>query len=632
MVSYEKTLPKLRVRCGSARRAPVPKKRRYIVRNNETTNEYTRQPARAAKYTPAHASKGKTSTGLVAFGKNMKRGMKRLIRKIGRGAGSLFAACGRGAQKSGVWFKRHFGEDAAAVKGFFAKLRSADNKAIKETKRFFSDIGRDFKTFAGLFSKDSRKRIMTAAKNKLTAVGERVSERGFFAWAGNSIKLHARFIITVAMIFSIVLFSSIYASNAYAVNSVAVIVNGENIGAVSSIDQFDESVRMVEERVSLGTNGEYKLGLDIKYEFTTSSPSDVSTTYEMIDKILRFSGTSIVDAYGLYVDGELWAVCRDKETIDNSVAAVLAPYQARQTEAGATVAFTQKTETVYGLYPAGLLCSEEDLKSIIGDVEGYKSYRIQAGDTLENIAMMNDTTVEALKELNPDLPDELVAGTDINVAKNDGKLSVKTVIRKTYQKTIKYKTVKTRTKTLAAGTTKVEQKGENGLKEIVSDFVYIDGELSEEVIVSEKTLKKVVDEKILVGTKSTGGGGGVSTGNYMRPVSGGYVSSKYGYRGREFHTGVDLACPKGTPIMAADGGTVTTATYGNSGYGYHILITHANGDQTLYGHCSALYVHVGEKVDKGQVIAAVGQTGRAYGYHLHFEVRRNGKHVYPGIG
>ena len=610
--------------------SPPGNKGGIIVPDNNNANNNKR--VRTARYSPAHASGRKTSTGIVAFGKNLKRGFKRLFRKTGRGLGSLFAACGRGFKKTGAWFRLHFGDDIGAVKAFCARMKTKDTKFKNEVREFFAAIGRDFKTFFGMFSKESRKRTVAAAKRKLTAVGERVSERGFFAWAANSVKLHSRFIITVAMIFSIVLFTSIYAANAYAMNSVAVIVNGENIGAVSSIDQFDESVRMVEERVSLGTNGEYKLGLDIKYEFTTSSPSDIYTTYEMIDKILRFSGTSIVDAYGLYVDGELWAVCRDKETVDNVIASVLAPYQAKQTESGATVAFTQDIETVYGLYPAGLLCSEEDLKSILGDVEGYKSYRIQTGDTLENIAMMNDTTVDALKELNPDLPEELVVGTDINVAKNDGKLSVKTVVRRTYQKTIKYKTVKTRTKTLAAGTTKVEQKGENGLKEIVSDFVYIDGELTEEVIVSEKTIKKVVDEKILVGTKSTGGGGGVSTGNYMRPVSGGYVSSKYGYRGREFHTGVDIACPKGTPIMAADGGTVTVATYGNSGYGYHIIINHANGEQTLYGHCSALYVHVGEKVDKGQVIAAVGQTGRAYGYHLHFEVRRNGKHVYPGIG
>ncbi len=596
--------------------------------NNERIIEYSSD---SYAYSPKHSA-SRSSGSRAAFRKNIRRSLRRMIRKTKRGIAAFFSAIGGGFKKLGAWFALHFGDDAAAVKRFFVKIRSADIKFLNETKELFSEIGTYFKYFFGLFSKESRKRIVPAVRRKLTAVGERVSERGFFAWAANSIKLHARFIGFVAMIFSLVLFAGIYAANAYAMNSVAVIVNGENIGAVSSIDQFDESVRMVEERVSLGTNGEYKLGLDIKYEFTTSAPSDVYTTYEMIDKILRFSGTNIVDAYGFYVDGELWAVCRDKETIDGVIASVLAPYQARQTEEGATVAFTQETETVYGLYPAGLLCSEKDLKSILGDVEGCKNYRVQTGDTLENIAMMNDTTVEALRELNPDLPDELVAGADINVAKNDGKLSVKTVIRKTYQKTVKYKTVKTRTKTLTAGTTKVEQKGENGLKEIVSDFVYIDGDLVEEIVVSEKTLKKVVDEKILVGTKSAGGGGGVSTGNYMRPVSGGYVSSKYGYRGREFHTGVDIACPKGTPIKAADGGTVTTVTYGSSGYGYHIIINHANGEQTLYAHCSAIYVSVGEKVDKGQVIAAVGQTGRAYGYHLHFEVRRNSKHVYPGIG
>lgn len=600
------------------------------MQDQDRTNKYS--GTRSARHVPAHSSQSAFSRASTAFVKNVTRATRRGLRKLAAAIGRGFSAIGGAFAKTGAWFRLHFGSDIDAVKRFGAKIRSADNKFLNEVKEFFAAIGRDFKLFFGLFSKESRTRIVGASKRKLAAVKERVSERGFFAWAANSVKLHARFIGTVAIMFSVIAFAGIYAANAYAMNSVAVIVNGENIGAVSSIDQFDESVRLVEERVSLGTNGEYKLGLDIKYEFTTSSADEISTTYEMIDKILRFSGTNIVDAYGLYVDGELWAVCRDKTTIDNVIASVLAPYQEKLTEEGATVVFTQDTETVYGLYPAGLLCSEEDLKSIIGDVSGYKSYRVQQNDTLESIAMMNDTTVEAIKELNPDLPEELVVGADINIARNDGKLSVKTVIRRTYQKTVKYKTVKTRTKTLAAGTTKVEQKGENGLKEITSDFVYIDGELSEEIIVSEKTLKKVVDEKILVGTKSSGGGGGVSTGNYMRPVSGGYVSSKYGYRGKEFHTGVDIACPKGTPIMAADGGTVSSVVYGSGGYGYHIIINHANGEQTLYAHCSALYVSVGEKVDKGQVIAAVGQTGRAYGYHLHFEVRRNGKHVYPGIG
>ena len=566
----------------------------------------------------------------IAFCKNIRKMLSRRLKKT---AGAI----GRGFRNIGAWFRLHFAPDAAAVKRFFAKMRSADSKLNGDIKAFFASVGKDFKTFFGLFSKKTRKSTVDAVKKRISEVGGHSAKRGFFAWAANSVKLHSRFIGTVAMILSIILFSAIYAANAYAMNSVAVIVNGENIGVVSSIDQFDESVRMVEERVSLGTNGEYKLGFDIKYEFTTSSAEDISTTNEMIDKILRFSGTSIVDAYGLYVDGELWAVCRDEETIDNVLESLLEPYQAKQTVEGATAAFMQETETVYGLYPAGLLCSEEDLKSIIGEVEGYKSYRIQTDDTLESIAMMNDTTVEALMELNPDLPEELIVGTDINVAKNDGKLSVKSVVRKTYEKKISFKTIKTKTKTLASGKTKVEQKGEDGLKEITSDFVYIDGKLSEEIVISEKTLKKAVDEKILVGTKTTGGGGGgggggVSTGKYMRPVSGGYVSSKYGYRGREFHTGVDFACPKGTPIMAADGGTVVSVIYSNRSYGYHVIIKHSNGEQTLYGHCSKIYVSIGDKVDKGQVIAAVGATGRATGNHLHFEVRRNGKHVYPGFG
>lgn len=565
----------------------------------------------------------KNSTLSVIFSNVLTR-IKPFFRAVGSAVGKLKGGIGR-------WFRLHFADDINSVRGFFEGVKRADNKLISEIKLVGASFAKFGKTVKGIFTKASRSRIAAAAKRKLDAVNSKVEEHGFFPWLANSILVHKRFIGVVAIALSAVVFMSVYSENAYAMNCVAVVVNGENLGNVANIEAFDESVRLVEERVSVGTNGEYKLGLDIKYEFNSAPDEEISTTNEMIDKILRFSGTSIVDAYGLYVDGELWAVCRDKETIDNVINGMIKPYQDKETDKDAVVRFVQNTETVYGLYPAGLLCSEEDLKLIIGNTEGYKSYRVQQGDTVESIAMMNDTTVDEIRAINPGLPDELVVGSDINVLNNEAKLTVQTVIRKTYEKKIAYKTEKTRTKSLTAGTTKVEQKGENGLKRITSDFIYMDGELADEIIVESVTVKQPVTEKVLVGTKSAGGGGGASTGNYMRPVSGGYISSKYGYRGREFHTGVDIAAPKGTPIMAADGGTVASVVYSGSGYGYHVIINHSNGEQTLYGHCSAIYVSVGEKVDKGQVIAAVGQTGRAYGYHCHFEVRRNGKHVYPGI-
>lgn len=112
--------------------------------------------------------------------------------------------------------------------------------------------------------------------------------------------------------------------------------------------------------------------------------------------------------------------------------------------------------------------------------------------------------------------------------------------------------------------------------------------------------------------------------NLIRPISG-TVTSRFGGRWGSTHKGIDIGAPKGTPIKAAASGTVISASMGyNGGYGNYMVISHGNGVETAYGHCSALYVKPGQKVSQGQVIGAVGNTGRSYGNHLHLEIRING--------
>lgn len=111
----------------------------------------------------------------------------------------------------------------------------------------------------------------------------------------------------------------------------------------------------------------------------------------------------------------------------------------------------------------------------------------------------------------------------------------------------------------------------------------------------------------------------------IRPISG-IITSRFGNRESirsHAHRGLDIAAPTGTPIKAAAGGTVTTAGY-NSSYGNMIIISHGNGVQTVYGHCSQLSVSAGQKVTQGQTIGKVGSTGNSTGPHLHLEVRVNG--------
>ena len=121
------------------------------------------------------------------------------------------------------------------------------------------------------------------------------------------------------------------------------------------------------------------------------------------------------------------------------------------------------------------------------------------------------------------------------------------------------------------------------------------------------------------------------------PVAG-TITSQFGHRVDPItgevssHTGTDIACAEGTPILAAADGTVTVAngldSWGGS-YGYYIQIDHGGGLETLYAHCSSICVTTGQQVQSGQVIGYVGHTGRATGSHLHFEVRANGNRVNP---
>ena len=115
------------------------------------------------------------------------------------------------------------------------------------------------------------------------------------------------------------------------------------------------------------------------------------------------------------------------------------------------------------------------------------------------------------------------------------------------------------------------------------------------------------------------------------------VTSEFGWRanpfgggGGEGHSGLDMGAPKGTPIQTARTGVVSyVKDSGSNGYGYHVVIDHGDGMVTLYGHCSKVYVRSGQTVQQGDVIAAVGSTGRSTGNHLHLEVRIGGKKVNP---
>lgn len=185
--------------------------------------------------------------------------------------------------------------------------------------------------------------------------------------------------------------------------------------------------------------------------------------------------------------------------------------------------------------------------------------------------------------------------------------------------------------------TKLKEKDSNNIEQIAILELY-DTDLKDfaevEATVAALYQQKVVEVKKVATTKSTGT---VNTStsisykkptlgiNLIRPVSG-IITSRFGAassRRVSRHTGLDIGASTGTKIKACAGGTVTFSGYKGS-YGYMVVINHGNGVETYYGHCSKLYVTAGQKVNQGDVIAAVGNTGNSTGPHLHLEIRVNG--------
>jgi len=155
---------------------------------------------------------------------------------------------------------------------------------------------------------------------------------------------------------------------------------------------------------------------------------------------------------------------------------------------------------------------------------------------------------------------------------------------------------------------------------------------------------KIPEERIMVSRKfrgrtivfvpDTGG----SIGRFRWPCAG-RVTSPFGYRRSPFrrrrrtvfHAGIDIAAPRGTPIVAAASGVVTHSGW-MSGYGKTVVVQHGNGVSTLYGHNSSLLVGAGATVSRGQIIARMGSTGRSTGNHCHFEIRHGGRPTNPMRG
>lgn len=402
-------------------------------------------------------------------------------------------------------------------------------------------------------------------------------------------------------------------------------IAGHNGGYITEETMIEEAFAAIEEELTaLAPDAE----LVIDRESLVCEPTDLKaktvdilSEEELKAQILE-ADLCKAKAWGVYINGNVVAATATEDAAKTTVDSVLKNYTAENAEiTEATFKEEVKVEeAIVGF--ADLMAPESAVSLILTGTKEPKTYVVQGGDTLWDIAKANNMTPEELEQANTGFdPAKLKIGQELNLYEIKPYVTVTTKEIVKTAENIEYGTVYESSDVLYKGETKVKTPGVYGVKELRSEVTKENG-----IVVSTQELDATVISEpqaqiALQGTKSIATFNG--SGSFSSPLAKIEVSSAFGSRGGGRHTGVDLRNPKGTPIKAADDGVVTFSGYSGT-YGNIVKLSHGDGLETWYAHCDTLGVSVGQVVKKGEVIATVGITGRATGYHLHFEVRKNG--------
>lgn len=435
----------------------------------------------------------------------------------------------------------------------------------------------------------------------------------------------ARQVIVACMIGTMLAGGSIYSYN-YRNTGYAVKYDGKLLGyvrnkdaALNAIESAKEEIKELDPTIDLSGNTEFKKQLVSK---------DLITSPDTIKDDIK-SGLYIqYTAYAILLNNSEVAVVKSEDDANKVIEGVKKYYEDNERNSGASevlsVNIKDDLKTVKKVADTSKIIDvQEAIDLLTGGKGTTKKYVVEQGDTIWKIAKDNGVSLENIAALNAGCDmDKLQIGQTINLSDSEPYLNVETTVKVAADENIPYDTKYVNDSNLYKGQTKVVESGQYGINKIVREIKKLNGKEVASSVISSALVKDPVSRVLAKGTKNLAG-----TGKFLWPTSG-HVSSPFGYRGREFHEGLDIAAPMGTPICAADSGTVVhSGRY--AGYGNLIIINHGNGYQTYYGHCSKLYVSAGQSVQRGQKIGAVGMTGQATGPHCHFEVRVNGVQQNP---
>ena len=408
-------------------------------------------------------------------------------------------------------------------------------------------------------------------------------------------------------------------------------VDGVELGLVSSRQAVEATIHRVETRASDILGYEYTLTHNMTYDYTLALKEDqipvTKVETYLFDQIGEVMKTSV-----LTVNGQMVGAADDDDALRGMLDSIKAPYINENT---VSADFVQPLSVTREYTATSSLREISELEAILtSNSLEQVDYSVKAGDTFSAIANRHGMTVDELEALNPGIDiNELWVDQTLTISQAVPFLSVKTVDNVTYEGTVPFQVEEVTDDTIYQGYTKVRVPGVEGTATYNADVTYVNGVEQERVINSTEVHSQPVTQVVAVGTKPRPKT--MATGSFVWPLRG-KITSKYGSRyifgSYSFHSGLDIAAPYGSSIVAADGGKVVFAGTGSGStwsYGNYVVIDHENGLQTIYAHCSSLNVKTGDRVFQGQTIARVGSTGRATGNHCHFQVKQYGTTVSP---
>lgn len=409
-----------------------------------------------------------------------------------------------------------------------------------------------------------------------------------------------------------------------------VFVNGTEVGMIDDPGIIEKAVADEARARSLDPSLARLVG-----KITTEPVHSVLRPKTIAEEELRSAISGRVSfqlvAAQIVVDGKVVATVKDEGTAKEVLKRMQDDYLASigATGEGVTVESVEVAQDVdIRVVPTDPGAIATDLDKLVTILERgtdrVETHTVAKGETLWGIAQENGMTEDEILKANPGVnPKALQVGQAVSLVVPTPFVTFRDTEVRVQKQSIPYATKTVKDPELNPWQRVTRQSGRSGVKEVTTEIQRENGRVVSTTLVKTEVLREPTEAIVAIGSKPVVANG---TGEFIWPTNGGVITSPFGWRWGRLHTGTDIGVPVGTPVYAADSGTVIAA--GSDGaYGRRVIIYHGNGRSTLYAHLSVIKVSPGDKVKQGQIIGLSGQSGDATGPHLHFEVLIDGKPV-----